>query len=190
VSDFHFDDRSENQSPFQSIYNGEARVYQYNNVLPRAAVYYHAELTRDESEVLQRLADPALDVFQTVVLDGATLSRREAERVREMDQSAPRPVEKAAITRYESQSVEIEATLDRSGVLMLNDSNYPGWQVQVDGRRGEIISADYLFRGVLLSAGKHIVRFVYRPSSFYAGAAISLAALICTAGAGLLWARR
>ena len=189
-SDFHFDDRSENQSPFQSIYNGEARVYQYNNVLPRAAVYYHAELTRDESEVLQRLADPALDVFQTVVLDGATLSRREAERVREMDQSAPRPVEKAAITRYESQSVEIEATLDRSGVLMLNDSNYPGWQVQVDGRRGEIISADYLFRGVLLSAGKHIVRFVYRPSSFYAGAAISLAALICTAGAGLLWARR
>jgi uncharacterized membrane protein YfhO len=61
----------------------------------------------------------------------------------------------------------------RPALLVLNDSDYPGWKVDVDGRRSNWITADYLFRGVLLEPGRHTVRFFYAPDSFAAGAAIS-----------------
>jgi uncharacterized membrane protein YfhO len=41
----------------------------------------------------------------------------------------------------------------------------------------ELLRADGYFRAVALPAGSHRVVFRYRPLSFYAGAAISLAAL-------------
>jgi uncharacterized membrane protein YfhO len=86
-------------------------------------------------------------------------------------------VEEATITSYESQDVTVDASLKRRGILVLNDSDYPGWTVDVDGRPGEMVSANYLFRGVPLEPGKHIVRFAYKPRSVRLGAAISVASL-------------
>ena len=58
-----------------------------------------------------------------------------------------------------------------------------------DGRRSHWITANYLFRGVLLQPGRHLVRFAYEPASFATGAAISGAGLMCLVGLGL-WRRR
>jgi uncharacterized membrane protein YfhO len=99
------------------------------------------------------------------------------------------PAQAARITSYRSQSVAIEASLDRSGILVLNDSDYPGWTVDVDGHPNNWFSANYLFRGVFLKPGKHVVRFVYRPMSFFAGALIGSIALLCLVTVGLLKAR-
>jgi len=85
--------------------------------------------------------------------------------------------------------VKIDAAVERPALLVLNDSDYPGWKVYVDGRRSHWITANYLFRGVLLQPGRHLVRFAYEPASFAAGAAISGAGLICLAGF-VLWRRR
>jgi uncharacterized membrane protein YfhO len=85
------------------------------------------------------------------------------------------------IRSYTSQDVQIEVSLDRSGILVLNDTAYPGWTATVDGHAKEWIDANYLFRGVLLPPGKHAVRFRYQPKSFRWGATISGLAL-----AGLL----
>jgi len=94
----------------------------------------------------------------------------------------PRRVRAASILSYNSQEVKIDATVERPALLVLNDSDYPGWKVYVDGRRSRWITANYLFRGVLLDPGRHLVRFAYEPASFAAGAAISGAGLICLAG--------
>jgi hypothetical protein len=45
--------------------------------------------------------------------------------------------------------VQIEAALDRSGILVLNDTADPGWTATVDGHPTEWIAANYLFRGVI-----------------------------------------
>jgi uncharacterized membrane protein YfhO len=47
----------------------------------------------------------------------------------------------------------------------------------VDGHPAPILAADGYLRAVALSPGAHRVEFRYRPVSFYAGAAVSLAAL-------------
>ncbi len=56
-----------------------------------------------------------------------------------------------------------------------------GWKAQVDQSEVEIFRADYLFRAVRVPAGKHVVRFHYRPTSFYWGMALSLLSMAVVA---------
>ena len=56
---------------------------------------------------------------------------------------------------------------------MLADSYFPGWQATVDGEPVEIHPANHLFRGVIVPAGQHRVRFAYRPRSLMLGTAAS-----------------
>jgi uncharacterized membrane protein YfhO len=142
-------------------------------VLPRAAIYHHADLVPNEGAVLDKLADPSLDVFQSVVLNKSILTSDDRTQVAAMNHQKPARIEEASIRSYQSQDVQIEASLDQSGILVLNDTSYPGWTATVDGQPAEWIDANYLFRGVLLSPGKHAVRFRYQPKSFRWGAEIS-----------------
>ena len=52
-----------------------------------------------------------------------------------------------------------------------------GANQDVGARTVEISGADYAIRGVVIPAGEHLVRFEYRPRSFYIGAAISVLSL-------------
>jgi|ERR1700761_8055909 len=162
---------------FKPIYNNEITIYQYDTILPRAAIYYQAEIEQNEGEVLKRLADPALNVFQTVLLDRTKIKPFQLKSVADVNQGAAKKVEAANITSYLPRAVEIHASLDRNGILVLNDSDYPGWSVDIDGTRGKWVTANYLFRGVFLPPGRHVVRFVYRPRTFYLGASLAGLAL-------------
>jgi hypothetical protein len=193
-SNFHFEGHAvpaEDQAPpFRMIYNAEAKLYRYDDVLPRASIYHRAELVHNEGEVLRKLADPSLDIFQSVVLNGSVLTAEEREQVAEMNRQPVERVNAASIRSYASQDVQIDASLDRSGILVLNDTSYPGWTVDIDGRSADWVDANYLFRSVLLSRGKHTVRFRYRPKSFYGGAALGGFTIVGLLTFGFLWPKR
>jgi len=61
---------------------------------------------------------------------------------------------------------------------VLSEIDYPGWQVQVDGRPAPVLRADTALRAICLPAGTHSVRFDFVPRDLVIGAAIS----------GLAWA--
>jgi hypothetical protein len=155
------------------MYNAEATIYRYNNVVPRAAIYHHSQLAPTAEKVLRKLLDPSLDIFQSVVLNASELTPQQRAKVATMNRETPIRAQSATIQSYKSQDVQIEASLDRSGILVLNDTAYPGWNVSVDGRPAAWVEANYMFRGVFLSPGKHTVRFQYQPKSFSRGATIS-----------------
>jgi len=182
-SNLRFDsDPVEPLPDFQPVYeDADAEIYEYDHVLPRAAIYYNVITERNEAGVLRKLADTSLDVFQTAVLDASRLSGPEASAVKTLEHGVNGHVDEAQITRYEPSSVQINASLRRSGILVLNDSDYPGWSVSIDGHSGKWFPANYLFRGVLLGPGTHIVSFKYRPISFYYGVALSLFTLVVLA---------
>lgn len=171
-------DREPELPAFKSIYNGEAKVYEYDDVLPRAAVLYSAEIAADADAALARLTSPSLDVLRTAVLDGSELDDTDRNAIAIMDQLPPQQATSAKITSYTSQSVQISASLNRPGLLLLNDSNYPGWKAYVDGRPAKWISTNYLFRGVFLSPGKHHIEYKYQPTSIRAGVATSVGTLL------------
>jgi hypothetical protein len=83
----------------------------------------------------------------------------------------------AEVTRYEPNQLEVRTESVVPAILVLSENHYPGWRAYVDGQPVEVLRVNYNQRGVTLQAGKHLVRFVYRPRSVLIGLVISLLAL-------------
>jgi hypothetical protein len=186
--DPHFDRDLAPSPVFRQVYDREIKISEYPDHLPRAALFSSVELAADDQAALVRLGSPALEIFRTAVVSSAPLDPADAAAIRRINSLPSERARTARILSYASQEVKIDATVDHPALLVLNDSDYPGWIVYVDGRRSHWLTTNYMFRGVLLEPGRHLVRFAYEPKSFRVGAAISVAALICLAGF-VLWRR-
>ncbi|MFN0019313.1 MAG: hypothetical protein ACKVP0_13700 [Pirellulaceae bacterium] len=85
------------------------------------------------------------------------------------------------ILSSEPTRVEIEVTLAQSGLIVLRDTYAPGWVALLRSAEEEqavqqevpIYRTNRVFRGVVVPAGRHVLTFEYRPTSFYRGAAVS-----------------
>jgi hypothetical protein len=77
------------------------------------------------------------------------------------------------IARESACRVLLDAELSADGYVVLVDSYDPGWKARVDGRRVPLLRANVAFRAVAVSAGRHAVEMVYRPTAALAGLAVS-----------------
>lgn len=77
-----------------------------------------------------------------------------------------------------SGDISFDISQDTDGYLVVQQSFYPGWNVYVDGKKGDIVQINRTFLGVNLSEGEHTVHFIFRPLDFYIGATISLGYLV------------
>jgi len=149
-------------------------MYENPHAVPRAYVTHHVERAPESRTLLARLSAPGFDPLRTSYVEGGPDLG---------PQPTDRPGQSARIVRDESEVVEIETpALEAPGLLVLADSFYPGWHATVDGAPAPILPANLLFRGVLLEAGAHRVRFEYRPRSVAIGAAASLVGVLIVAG--------
>jgi hypothetical protein len=96
----------------------------------------------------------------------------------------------ARIVADEPRRVEIRTESRAAGYLVLRDAHYPGWSAEVDGERAEILPADVAFRAVRVPAGRHLVRFAYRPPYLIAAAATTGVAMLGSVLAIILLAWR
>ena len=83
----------------------------------------------------------------------------------------------AQITADTGETVTVRLPETAGGKLVLADSYYPGWTAAVDGRAATIRPYQGFLRQVSVPPGAREVVFTYRPLRFYAGLAVSLAAL-------------
>jgi len=78
----------------------------------------------------------------------------------------------------EPHRLKLEADGASTGLLVVPEVYYPGWEVYVDGERREIHKANLMFRGVFLEEGDREIEFVFRPVVIWYGMAVSLAAVM------------
>jgi hypothetical protein len=153
---------------YQLVHSGDVKIYQNLAVLPRAFMVHQARAVAGDEEALALMLDPAFDPAREVLLAQP-----------EVAPPAPASGESSAtIVSYEPERVEIEASLDSPGYLVLTDAHYPGWTVEVDGVPVPIEPADLYFRAVRLEPGDHQVVFTYAPSSARVGLGLGLAAWV------------
>ena len=88
------------------------------------------------------------------------------------------PSERVAVIQYEPQRVELRAALERPGLVILADTDYPGWRLTIDGKPASIFRANRMMRGAAVPAGEHTLVYTYESDSFRIGAAISLASFL------------
>jgi hypothetical protein len=95
----------------------------------------------------------------------------------EVDQTAT-----AQVTRLSEREMEVRVTTQAPAFLVTSDVYYPGWRVSIDGAPAHLYQTDYALRGVGVPTGTHLVRFEFRPVSFYRGAVVTALSLVLLAG--------
>ncbi len=158
-------------------YDREIKIYRYDAVLPRVSIYSRARIANGDAEVLDALRDPNLDIWSTVVLNAKQLSPAQAQFLGAVNAAESRKVVTGNVTRYDPLNIDIQADVPQSGILVLNDAEYPGWEATVDGNKTGMLSANYIFRGLLVSPGRHRIHFGYQSRVFRVGTLISLSTL-------------
>ena len=82
--------------------------------------------------------------------------------------------DRIAVVSRRFNSVEVEVSdLPAHRILTFVDADYPGWRAYIDSERVPILSANDVFKAVVVPPGTHEVRFEFRPWRVYAGAAVS-----------------
>ncbi len=153
-------------------------VHENTRPLPRAFVVHRAILAKNPDEALAHFKGLELDPSETVVIEA------------EQETPLPHPTEatsddQTTIISSNPQLIEIQTNLTEDGYLVLLDTYYPGWLATINGQRTRIYRANYIGRAVFVPAGKHLVRFEYRPWSFKLGLGLALLAWLAIVAAGL-----
>jgi hypothetical protein len=150
------------------------RIYRLNNRLPRAFVVTDARPSQEEFQSYESYL--ALDSSRGKPTEADSGSRALSPSTGHVNAVQAW----AQIQQYEPNRIEMEASSDKAGELILLDSYFPGWHAFVDGKETPVKSINFVFRGVSLPAGPHHVTFRYHPDSFRHGLWIS-------AGGVLIW---
>jgi hypothetical protein len=149
---------------FPLVYQDEdSVVYENKHPLPRTFLVPYALQVTSPDQALAYFQSLELDPRQTVVLEADTALPTLPP------QAAAKTPGTVTITRENPQHIEIFTQSTEGGYLVLLDTFYPGWVASVDGQVTPIYRADYLMRAIYVSAGQHMVKFEYRPTSFTRG---------------------
>ena len=152
------------------VYEGpDAVIFRNPNAVPRAMLGSSVALPRGEVDTINALNDSRFDPRTTVVVE------RDQPGVAGL--GAGRPHGTVTIVRDGNASVTLRATLDRRGLVVLNDNWAPGWTVRVDGRRAAPVRVNGVMRGVVVDRGRHEVTWRYAVPGLRLGAALSLLGL-------------
>jgi hypothetical protein len=156
----------------------EADIYENTRSLPRAWLATDALALGEEQ---------TLDVIKSGRLpDGSKWEPRRtalAEPETGVKLAGGASAGRAEVTRYEPNRVDVRTQAAAPSILVLSENHYPGWRAYLDGESVGVLRVDYDLRGVVVPAGAHEVRFVYRPKSALVGLLVSL----LTAAALALW---
>jgi hypothetical protein len=135
--------------------NGPFAMIEFTGALPRAKLYSQWEVNTNDSATLEKLASPAFDPHQTVLVAS--------------DLPAPTGTNGTGTVEFASyapKQIVLKASVTTApAVLLLNDHYDPNWVVTVDGQPAPLLRCNYVMRGVYLTPGAHTVEFSFRPST-------------------------
>ncbi|MCD6380292.1 YfhO family protein [bacterium] len=83
---------------------------------------------------------------------------------------------RAKINDYGVNSIEINAHVENSCIMVMSEIYYPEWKVEVDGEEKEILRADYCLRALPLNPGDHSIKLKYKPHGIKVSLLISIIA--------------
>lgn len=161
----------------------ELKVYENTARLPRAFLAPHCTVIGDEKRFIAHLLDKRLDFSRRVLFEsppeGFECGNGEGEA-----EAPAGTVPQGSVTDLHLgyDTVTLTATTPVRQWLVLADSYYPGWKVEVDGQPAPLYRADYVYRAVAVPPGTHTVRFEYKPWTFRIGAGVTLLTLVLCGG--------
>ncbi len=135
---------------------GETRVYEYMQGLPRAYMVNEVRVVTTNQEALNALFDPSFNPANTAVI---VKDPRNTEQIKDIGKGDAR------VMSYAPDRIVVETRSDSQGFLVLSQ-NYTAqtysydWHVTIDKQSiRSIYRTNYNFMGVLVPKGAHTVEF-------------------------------
>ena len=130
---------------------GKTRVYENQNVFPRAFLVSLIVKVEDKQDAIEKLFDQSIDLHQkAIVYDDI-----------DVDSGLLTSNENIKIVEYSENKIILEVNADARRLLVLVDNYYPDWRVFIDDEEDKIYQVNYNLRGVVVPSGKHQIRFDY-----------------------------
>ncbi len=168
------DGKSAQPAQFDEAYSDKfVRIYQNNNVLPRAFVIYNTVDAGDSQSALNQMDTSLFDPSKAAVVEN--LPSELSTLINRNKQPIPFTPGKAELVKSGQLNVVVKS--EAPGLLVVSTQYYPGWVAYVDGKSAPIYAVDATIQGVFLEKGEHRVEFKYQPLSFIIGTSISLISL-------------
>ncbi len=130
---------------------GETRVYENKNALPRVFFVDQIRVVRDKNEAIKEMFRSDFNPLNAAVI----------EKFRGANTNPPQGWTngEAGILEYSVNRIVIKTENKGEGFLVLTDSYYPTWHAAIDGLSTKIYITDFNFRGIVIPKGKHRVVF-------------------------------
>jgi hypothetical protein len=145
---------------------------------PRCRMVYDYIVQPDENKILPLFHDPSFDHRKTIILE---------EKPAMSADTAPADTSwKCRIESYTLNSINMDVSTPKNGLLVLSEIHYPSWRGSVDGRDVPLYRADYALRAIPVEKGHHRVSCRFSTDVFKKGLILSLGALFITLGLGVL----
>jgi hypothetical protein len=151
----------------RQVHQGSGFVYENLAALPRATVVGAWRIVQPAKAILDSVKAGTHDAA------GFTFLERDPG-IPPADASGAR----ASIVSYRLNDLAVDVDTPAPALLRLADLWYPDWTATVDGRRVEVLKADYLLRAVAVPAGRHRVVFRFESAVVRRGLAVSLVSLV------------
>jgi len=146
------------------------------NAMNRVWLVYHTRPVQTLEEAYAVIFAPDFQPTHTVtLLNGPRLERQGQGTIE--------------LLAYGPNRISLTVDTSEPAVLTLSDMLYPGWQATVDGQPAPIYTANGLFRGVVMPAGRHRLEMRFSPRSLRLGLGLLGMALLGI-GAGVRLQRR
>lgn len=136
---------------WQPVYNERGvMILKNSRPMPRAWLVSNAEAVEAEEALLRirGLGERPFDPGHTVLLE---VNRDKLPLLSGRPLSVDSSVRMAA---YEPNRLLLETDSPEAAVLVVSELDYPGWMATIDGQSVPIHTANYLFRSVVLPAGR------------------------------------
>ena len=151
-------------------------VYENTTVLPRAWLATEA-VSMKPVEILKAIKTSVLPNGKPFRPAHTVLVEQRLDPITNPDSSGY-----AYVGSVTDTTMEVRTSSGSESFLVTSDTWYPGWQATIDGVPASILRANYALRGVRVPAGRHLVKFEYRPKMFYAGGVVSGVSLLALLG--------
>jgi hypothetical protein len=132
---------------------------------PRTFLASKATRVTDPDQAIDALLNPLIDLRQHSVYQGIVSA--------DDSQSIPGD-ESSIITTDDPEKIVIDCRTQSQRLLVLEDRMDQGWEVKVDDRPAVPVTANYLFRGVFVPAGRHQVEWTYHAPGLVSGSVTSI----------------
>jgi Bacterial membrane protein YfhO len=160
---------------FRQVWSdGNASVFENLTVLPKGFLVpqTNAEVIPSDEGQLARLKESTFDPAQRVILPAAL----DAEWI---DSGKPASPARQDMKYSEGLNwVRVQVAATTPSILVLSQIHYPGWRVYVDGKPAPLLRPDYALTGTMVAPGQHDIEFRFLPTTFMAGAIVSIVSLI------------